>query len=315
MAGGRASGGDFESTARMLWARYARGWFSLLGACAGIGFLTFCSAGLSGQDLTKASTSRSSRQEALQSIPLDALNGDAKRKVLSVINQTSVYRRLLVNTYLCDPDMHNFLIRYPEVVVGIWRVMGITEVAARRVEDYRIQATDGMGTTSSIELLYGTKNLHVFYGQGVYEGPLFHNRLNGSCLLVLKSDFGSNRNGDPVVSDRLDVFLRVDNIGVKILARTLHSLVGKTADINFRESTRFIGKVSETAEINGTGVGRLGDRIEGLEPEVREAFQRLAIVVNDRSAGRLQGRLKSSNGLTGAVSGTNQATSPATVRP
>ena len=240
------------------------------------------------EELPKASTSRAAKQSAIAAIPLNKLNQEARQKVKSVINSTSVYRRLPASQYCCDPDMHNFLVRYPEVIVGIWKIMGITQVDTKRVADYELSATDGMGTNSSIELLYGTRNLHIFYGQGYYQGPLFHNKLRGSCLLVLRTEFGTNRMGEPVVVDNLDVFLRVDNIGVKILARTLHSLVGKTADMNFTESTKFIGKVSETAELNGRGVERLGDRIQELRPEVREAFQKLALTVNDRAAGRLQ---------------------------
>lgn len=267
--------------------RFALGLFLL--ALIGSAFCVRAQA----EDLSTASSSRTAKQSAINAIPVDELNNEARQKVLSVLNNTSVYRRLPASQYMCDPDMHNFLIRYPEVIVGIWKVMGITQVDAKRVADYEVSASDGMGTVSQIELLYGTKNLHIFHGHGYYEGPLFRNKLRGSCILVLRSDFGSNRNGDPVVNDQLDVFLRVDNVGLKILARTLHNLVGKTADINFSESTKFIGKVSETAEVNGPGVKRLGDRIQ-LNPEVREAFQKLALVVNDRAAHRLQTQLKSS---------------------
>lgn len=254
-------------------------------------------------DPSQASSSRQSFQAAVNSIPMDELNQEARQKIFSVINNTSVYRRLPVSRYLCDEDMHNFLIRYPEVIVGIWKVMGITQVDTTRVGDFKLKASDGMGTNSTIELLYGNRNLHIYYGQGFYEGPLFHAKLRGSCVLVLRSEFGKNRNGDPVVVDRLDVFLRVDNIGVKILARTLHSLVGKTADVNFRESTRFIGRISETAEINGPGVQRLGDRIQGIQPPVRQTFQKLAIVVNDRAAERLQQQLKGSTAQQTAPTG------------
>lgn len=266
--------------------------------------ILYCSVSISSaraDDFSKPSTSRQSRNEAVRAIPMNALTDTAKTKIQSVLRNTSVYRRLPANQYLCDPDMHNFLIRYPEVVVGIWKVMGITQVDAKRVKDYTIRAADGMGTVSSVELLYGTKNLHVFYGQGTYEGPLFHNQMHGSCVLVLQSEFGKTPDGDPVVRDRLDVFLRVDNIGIKILAKTLHSLVGKTADINFTETTKFIGKISDTAEINGPGVKRLGDEVQSLRPDVRAAFQRLAIQVNDRAAERMQTRLDAGSKSTPSV--------------
>lgn len=254
-----------------------------------IGFLP--QIDLAAEDLSKASSSRASRQAAKSVIPLSKMNPEAQKKIQSVLNHTSIYRRLPVSSYLCDSDMHNFLIRYPEVVVGIWKVMGITQVDAARIKDYTVQATDGAGTDSTIELLYGTKNLHVFYGEGSYKGPLFNNKLTGSCILVLQSGFGTTKDGSPMVTDRLDVFIRVDNIGVKILAKTLHGLVGKTADVNFSETSKFIGKVSETSETNGPGVQRLGGRIENLNPEVLKAFQNLAMVVNDRAAARLQAQL------------------------
>ena len=251
-------------------------------------------APVSGEDFSRASSSRASKQAATSVIPLNKMNQDARNKVLSVLNNTSIYRRLPVSTYHCDSDLHNFLIRYPEVVVGIWKVMGITQVDAARIKDYTVKASDGAGTDSTIELLYGTKNLHVFYGQGSYKGPLFNNQLTGSCVLVLQSGFGNSKDGTPIVTDRLDVFVRVDNVGVKILAKTLHSLVGKTADINFSETSKFIGKISETSETNGPGVQRLGARVDNLNPEVLKAFQRLALVVNDRAAARLQNQLSQS---------------------
>ncbi len=256
--------------------------------------LTFGVAPLHGEDLSRASSSRASKQAAKSVIPLNKMNQDAQNKILSVLNNTSIYRRLPVSTYHCDSDLHNFLIRYPEVVVGIWKVMGITQVDAARIKDYTVKASDGAGTDSTIELLYGTKNLHVFYGQGTYKGPLFNNQLTGSCVLVLQSGFGQTKDGSPIVTDRLDVFIRVDNIGVKILAKTLHSLVGKTADVNFSETSKFIGKISETSETNGPGVQRLGARVDNLNPEVLKAFQRLALVVNDRAAARLQAQLSQS---------------------
>ncbi len=261
--------------------------------CVVAGLMTLAIAASShANDESLATSSRAAKENAIRSIPMNALKREAQEKVLGVINNTSIFRRLPASRYATDPDMHHFLIRYPEVIVGIWKVMDISKVQAERVQDFVVQASDGMGTTSTIELLYGTKNLHVFYGKGTYQGPLFHNRLNGSCILILRSDFDETLEGVPVVTDRLDIFLRVDNIGVKILARTLHPLVGKTADLNFLETTRFIGKVSKTAEVNGKGLNRLADQIQGLQPGVRIGFTRLIASTNEQAVVRLQRQLR-----------------------
>ena len=34
----------------------------------------------------------------------------------------------------CDPEMFNFLLQHPEVVIDVWRVMGISQVALDKLQ-------------------------------------------------------------------------------------------------------------------------------------------------------------------------------------
>src|SRR3984893_14739759 len=76
----------------------------------------------------KATNSRAARDEAVKSIPFDKLSGEMRTRVSTVINNISVYRRLPTQSIDCDPDLFVFLVRNPEVIVDIWRVMGITNM-------------------------------------------------------------------------------------------------------------------------------------------------------------------------------------------
>jgi hypothetical protein len=74
----------------------------------------------------------------------------------------------------------------------------------------------------------------------------------------------------------------MENAGVDILLKTLHPLMGKTADYNFVETVKFVGQVSRASETNGPGMGRLSDRLANVAPEVRSLFAKHTDVVYQR---------------------------------
>ena len=142
-------------------------------------------------------------------------------------------------------------------------------------------SNDGVGTITNMELIYGDSDTHVLFCEGSYDGPLFRKPLTGRCVLVLRSN--SNQTGAGYqVTNLLDVFLQVDHAGLDIFAKTLHPLLGKSADINFTESMRFIEKMSRASENNGDGMQNMIDRLKGVQPTVRKDFKQVVSNVQAR---------------------------------
>lgn len=237
--------------------------------------------------LTEASTSRTSREEAIGAIPFAKLNPEARQKIDSVVARPTLYRRMPVKVIESDPELYLFLIRYPEIIVNMWQLMGVTQVTLTRKGPYLLEAEDGAGTVSNVELVYGNRNLHVLYAEGRYEGPLLRRRLDGRCVLLLSSGYASQASRT-YVTNRLDVFLKVDNVGADLIAKTLHPLVGKTADSNFLESAGFVGQVSDVAKRNGPGFRQLAERLTNVQEPVRERF--LSLTESVYRSARQQGR-------------------------
>jgi len=235
----------------------------------------------------KASTTRVTRDAAIGDIPLDRLRPEARARISAVVTNPSMFRRMPVNVVECDPDLYRFLIRHPEVVVNIWQLMGITNVSVERKGPFTIDATDGVGTVTRVELVYGSNDTHLIYCEGSYEGPLFPNRLTGRCVLLLKSGFEAAESNRWRVTNRLDVFLQVDHVGVDALTRTLHPLFGKSADTNFVESTKFLERIARTSEENGPGMQRLAQRLDKVQPDVRTRFAELATEVYQNAQQRV----------------------------
>jgi hypothetical protein len=234
----------------------------------------------------EADTSPQARDEAIQSLPLAELTAETRRKLMMVCERPTIYRRLPQKSIVCDPALHMFLVRNPEVVVSIWQLMKVASMTADRQGPFLWKGNDGAGTTCDVELVYGTDHLHVIYCDGFYEGSLLKHKVTGRCVMVLKSGYAQAADRRPYVANRLDLFVQIDNLAADVVARTLSPWVGKVADSNFHESCVFASKLSDAAEKNNPGVQQLADRLTKVEPAVRDEFSRVTAAVQQRAAAR-----------------------------
>ena len=229
---------------------------------------------------------RRARKDATDALPLDQLTDEARAKIERVVSKPSFYRRISQNHMECHSDLFIFLARYPEVVVSIWDLMGITQIEITRTGPHSFTARDGQGTKSDVELVYGTRDTHLFYASAQYDGALLARPVQGKCVLLLKTGRFQDAEGRPFVSNQLDVFVRLDRIGAEVLTRTLHPLVGHITDHNFTESATFIGRLYRAAQTNGPGMQRLAQRLTDVDADVQHRFAEIAAEVSDQAAGR-----------------------------
>lgn len=239
-------------------------------------------ASASERSVTKADTSAKTRNEAIRAIPLSQLEPEQHKKVASMLTKDSIFRRLPTQVFDCEHYLYSFLVRNPEVVVNIWEVMGISQIALKRQSSTQYVADDGAGTTGTLEFLYSDRNTQIIYAEGSYEGPMFQRKIHGRCLLVVKSGYFRESNGRHNVSTQVDTFLQIENGGVEFIARTFQPLVGKLADHNLTETTAFVSSLSRTAEVNSPGVIRLAQRLENVATPIRQAFMTITSEVGDR---------------------------------
>lgn len=234
----------------------------------------------------EADTSPQARDDAIASIPFSEMTAESRRKLMMVCERPTLFRRLPQQSMACDPALYVFLIRNPEVVVNIWQLMGVASMAAERHGPYAWKGADGAGTVCDMELIYGTDQLHILYGDGYYEGSLLKKKVTGRCVMIMKTGYGQGPDRRSYVANRLDLFLQIDNLAADVVARTLSPWVGKVADANFHESCVFASKLSQTAEQNNPGVQRLAERLTKVDPIVRDEFAKVAAAVPQRTTGR-----------------------------
>ncbi len=233
-------------------------------------------------DRYQATTSDAARRSALQSIPYKHLDAAARAKVNAVLTNVSLFRRMPTHVVDCDPHLYLFLIRHPDVVVNIWEELKLSELKLREAGTRTYRVIESAGTSGVVQFLYSSADTQLIYAQGSYLGPLFGKRVNGTCLMVLKTGYVRETNGRYYITSRLDTFLAIEQGGAELLAKTFQPWMGKTADSNFVQSIDFLGSLSKTAEENSQGVQRLASRLLHVKPEYRAELSRLAASVAQR---------------------------------
>ena len=232
------------------------------------------------------------REEALSAIPYEKLTPAAGSRIRSIVDRPTIYRHMPDQQIACDPSMFLFLVRNPDVIVGIWQRMDVSKVETKRVGPYQLLADDHAGTKCSVDLVYGDSRTHIFVAKGIYDGPLAPRPVTGSGVFVLRSQYSAGADGQSAVEGSLDCFLQIDSVGADLIARTLSGLIGRTADQNFVETAKFLSQVSSAARENPTAMRDLAMDLP-VELNTRQAFADAVIDVAQRS-GNLLGSKRSS---------------------
>lgn len=204
---------------------------------------------------------------------MDKLAPEDRTKVESVVSNPSIFRRMPTKVVDCDPDMYLFLVRHPDVVVNIWEIMKVSRIQLRQIDENQFRLTEPVGTVANFGFVYRSHDMHVFYGEGSYDGPLMTKPAKGRGVLVLKCGYVRETNGRYYITSRLDCFLTIEPAGIELLTKTVSPLMGKTVDNNFIQTAAFVSSLSRTAEVNSRGVQRLATQLTHVEPDVRTQFE------------------------------------------
>lgn len=230
------------------------------------------------------------RKEVIADLPMQRLTRDAQEQILSIAESPTIYRRLPTQAIDCDRDMFLFLTRNSEVLVGIWDLMGITNVTTKRTGPYQLEAEDGSGTHCRVDLVYGDPNVHIFVADGSYDGKLVAKPIRGKAVFILHSSYAKAADQRTTVTGSLDCFIQFDSLGADLVARTLSGLIGRSADNNFRETARFIAQVSQASERNPSALIDVAQRLPQVAEPTKKNFAEVISTVARRSENRLANR-------------------------
>ena len=229
----------------------------------------------------EASTSDKARREAAAAIPLAKIDAAHRQAVREVVQAPSVFRRLPTNVIDCRPELFTYFAQNPDVLVSIWRTMGLSRVELTRTGERTFDLSDGAGTKVKLTIVEqscdgSAQNRIVMYAQGGYEGKPFPRPITAQCVLLLRSGSVVETNGRQYVAARLDSFVKLDRPTTEIMAKAASPFVGKTSDRNFADTLAFIANFSYTAENRPEAIAKLSDRLQQVDAPRRAELTTIA---------------------------------------
>ena len=224
---------------------------------------------------------RDARRRAADGVPLDRMPEPQRKLAAQSLRSATLFRHLPAETVTCDPALLEFVLARPEVMVDLWRALGISRLALDPAGPGQWRMADGYGTTGTVRLLHHERTPHggllVFHGRGGYTGPLAPRQLTGSCLVVVRhAMLDPDAQGRPQQAVQIDAFLDVDGLGLEIVTRTLQPLIIRSAAANLHEICLFVSQFAAAARRNPAGVERLVERMSRTAPADRRTLARLA---------------------------------------
>jgi hypothetical protein len=230
------------------------------------------------------------RRQAAAAVPLDRLETAEREACAKCLRAATLYRRLPPATVACDAEFLDFVLERPEVLVDVWRVLGISRLTLDPLGPDRWRLADGYGTVGSVRLVHrerqGDGGLFVYLGRGGYSGPLTPQPLTGSCVVIVRhAPVAIDANGGARHEVRIDAFLDVDGLGLELVTRALQPLIVHSAAANLREIAVFVSQFARAAERNPAAVARLTSRMSRTSPEDRRTLVALAAGIETEPEG------------------------------
>ena len=227
------------------------------------------------------SSGRDAREAARRAVPLQGMDAADRRAAEKVLRNPTLFRRLPVESFTCDRALLDFALDRPEVVVDIWRVLGISRLSLDPVAPRQWNMSDGWGTVGTIRQLHHERTPEggtlVLLGEGGYKGSLSPQPLSGSCLLLVRyRPTAAGQDGISRHSMQVDAFLDADGVGLEVVTRTLQPLIVRSSASNLHEICQFMSSLTAAAAENPLGVTRLAGRLTKVDPADRQTFAALA---------------------------------------
>lgn len=255
-----------------------------------IGFVAFgVSEARAAEKPFEATTSAEAKAEAIKAISLKRIDPQFREPVESVLQGTSVFRRLPTQVVDCQPAMFTYMAKNPEVLVEIWRELGITKVELERIDANSFRMADAAGTTGKLTIVElacepHAQNRIVMYAEGGYEGKPFTKPVKAQCVLLLRSGSVVEHDGRTYVAARLDSFIHIDRASLEVFAKVVQPLVGRIADRNFTDTVSFIGGFSQAAETQPARIKHLAESLENVSTDRRRELAKIAYDCHENAA-------------------------------
>jgi hypothetical protein len=230
----------------------------------------------------------SKRPDVADVVPLSQVAAHRRESVSEVIRSFSFHKRGQPETFPANPKLYLRLLNEPTLTLGLWQDLGPTPARLEPIGPGRYRGTDGDGTSAVWEYVLRSPRLHVLHCDLDYVSPHGAARLAGRIVLIVRSGYFQEVNGDPWIQQEVEVFAKVDSRGWKTVAAGLRPVIEKVLDDQVQEAGWFVSMMVRLVEMYPDWATSVAQRQAAVPPAERTAF--LEMVQAVRRPGAFTGR-------------------------
>jgi hypothetical protein len=230
----------------------------------------------------------SRRVEPSQVLPLDQMAPQHRQTVAEIISEATFHRQGKPETFPCNPKIYLSLLNDPALTLALWKDLSPNPARLQQVGPGVYQGTDGAGATATWEFVLRSPRLHVLLCRLDYASPRGNARLSGRIVLIVRTGFYKEVNGEPWVQHDVEAFVKIDSRGWKTIAVTVRPIIEKILEDQVQEAGWFVSLMARLVEIYPNWATTTVSGAPEIPQTTRDAFREM--VAQNRRPGALPGR-------------------------
>ena len=233
--------------------------------------------------LSKGSSSLLGIRKAKSAVPVARMHPTSQQAVRGVLKDLSIYRQLPDIRCEADPRVVTFFLDNPEVAVGIWRALGVSDVTMKRTGQNTFHADDGHGSYGDLSVVYRDAGQQVLYCDGTFLNPVSKKPIRARAVIHFRHRAERGRDGRAFDRHDATMFVSLPSNTVEAVARAISPVSNRLADRNFEEVSLFIRMMSVAMTNRPDWVGSLSARLSTVGEEQRRGLSHLAATLHQES--------------------------------
>ena len=221
-------------------------------------------------------------------VPLEKIAPEHREGVAEVIREATFHRQGAPDTFPCHPKLYAALLNEPAITLALWQDLSESPAKLRMVKPGRYEGTDGAGTTASWEFVLRSPRLNVMMCDLEHVTPRGNGRIAGRIVLVVRSGYFRETDGEPYVQHDIEAFVKIDTRGWKALAKTVRPLIEKALEEQVQEAGWFVSLMGRLVVDYPNWASDICMKQEQVPLEARQAFRQSVLLA--RKPGASPGR-------------------------
>ena len=238
----------------------------------------------------KGTSSREERELATARLRKVRLTNSGRQTSSRVLENLSLFRRLPEIRFEVNPETYDYFLGHPDVVVSLWRAMGISSMQLQQTGPFQYKMDNSDGTKSEMFYLRRSKTTNIIYCRGEFKSPLLKKPIAGSGILCLHSKFEKQNDGTVFVRHSADVFITFPNAAIETAAKMISPVSNYISDRNFQEISLFMHTISLSMARQPSWLQQMADRLQNVHPDRRQELRQVILNNYHQNQKRLASR-------------------------